>query len=395
MKTIINTAPPVVMTTMRTPLTVMLSVGQVDNKPLTQAQDTQQNLWYPDRSRYPLILEPVVNILDVDAGQTIQSGYDIRWYYREGSGSETLVTSYTASDNYYLETSAGSVTGRLVVRKNVDYLTPVDIICRVEYTDNLRGETYRAEKRIPLTSENKPEEFYTVAIAAPVPVHYNPIIDAASRRTLRAVARRGQTDVSSSTGFFWYASDAGGDTLLNAQDHPFYVSGQGTDTLVVDAELCDRQKIKVMIATNTTAAAPDLPCTDMREIVWKWPDMEAMPYSMNGSAVGAGEDSKIFGAVVQADGLDVPEAKCLEYCRLRWFSHPMNGTEKTDRGWGTDIIIPASELRRNDTVNTEVYPDLYLLGPLEVLTDDGGSVLDDDSGSATASDYGGAVVGRV
>ena len=116
---------------------------------------------------------------------------------------------------------------------------------------------------------------------------------------------------------------------------------------------------------------------------------------MNGSAVGAGEDSKIFGAVVQADGLDVPEAKCLEYCRLRWFSHPMNGTEKTDRGWGTDIIIPASELRRNDTVNTEVYPDLYLLGPLEVLTDDGGSVLDDDSGSATASDYGGAVVGRV
>ncbi len=394
MKKIINTAPPVVMTTMRTPLTVMLSVRQADNKPLTQAQDTQQNLWDPDRSRYPLILEPDVNILDVDAGQTVESGYDMKWYRREGSGQETLITSYTTTDDYYLETSGGSVTGRLVVRKNVDYLTPADIILRVEYTDNLRGETYRAEQRIPLTSENKPEEFYTVAIAAPTPVHYNPIVDNASIRTLRAVARRGATDVSDAVGFFWYDAD-GGDVLLNAQDHPYYVSGQGTAELVVDAELCDRKKIKVRIATAATKAAPDLPCTDMREIVWKWPDMEALPYSMNGSAVGAAEDAKVFGAVIQADGRDVPDEKCREYCRLQWASHPMNGTEKTDRGWGKEVTIPATELRRNDTVNTEVYPELYLLGAIEILTDDEGVVISDDSGSSTALDYGGKVVGRV
>lgn len=394
MKKIINTAPPVVMTTMRTPLTVMLSVRQADNKPLTQAQDTQQNLWDPDRSRYPLILEPDVNILDVDAGQTVESGYDMKWYRREDSGQETLITSYTTTDDYYLETSGGSVTGRLVVRKNVDYLTPVDIILRVEYTDNLRGETYRAEQRIPLTSENKPEEFYTVAIAAPTPVHYNPIVDNASIRTLRAVARRGAMDVSDAVGYFWYDAD-GGDVLLNAQDHPYYVSGQGTAELVVDAELCDRKKIKVRIATAATKAAPDLPCTDMREIVWKWPDMEALPYSMNGSAVGAAEDAKVFGAVIQADGRDVPDEKCREYCRLQWASHPMNGTEKTDRGWGKEVTIPATELRRNDTVNTEVYPELYLLGAIEILTDDEGVVISDDSGSSTALDYGGKVVGRV
>ena len=399
MKKIANLAPPVVMTTRRNPLSVALTVKQRDNKPLTQAQDTQQNLWQPDRTEHPLILDPIVNILDPDTGTTI-SNYDLKWYKIETGGEKTEITSGTAGDDYYKETKNGSLTGSLGIRKNVSYTAPVRIVCSVSYKDNTRGQLCTAEETLLLTSENKPEEFYAVSIQAPAPVHYNPIIDSSSQKVLRASVYRGSAELLTGFKCFWYVTSGNTDTLISTSDI-FYVSGQGTTTLTINADMCDGVTITVKVADSASAASPNLPCTDSREVTWSWPYLEALPIGMQGSAVSNGDSQKAFTAVIQSRGIDISDAKRAEYCRLNWKLHPMSSSTVTDLGWGDEVIVPASQLRRSGTENVEVYPDLYLLGAMEKLIDDSSGTapnyngyITDDSGSSSASAYGGVVIGR-
>lgn len=197
MKKIQNTAAPVVVTTQRTPLTVKLSVT-ADSGRLTQAQDEAQALWNPDRITNPLILKPTFSVYDPDQGTStiIQPGTnnaEFAWY-RESVSQENLITSTTVTDLYYLETGTGNVkTGRLVVRKNVSYNEPEKIICRVTYADNLRDYEYYAEESVLLTSENKPEEFYSVKIQDANPIVFSPLTDETSTKAITSLASKGDT----------------------------------------------------------------------------------------------------------------------------------------------------------------------------------------------------------
>lgn len=198
MKKIQNTAAPVVITTQRTPLTVKLSIN-ADAGTLTQAQDEAQALWNPDRTiTNMLILNPTFSMYDPDLGTTtiLQPGTQdatFSWY-REEVSLATQITSTKTTDLYYLETRTGNVlTGRLVVRKNVNYTNPEKIICRVEYTDNIRDYTYYAEESVLLTSENKPEEFYSVKVQDTSRIVYSPLTDDTSIKAITALASKGDT----------------------------------------------------------------------------------------------------------------------------------------------------------------------------------------------------------
>lgn len=199
MRKILNNAPSMSISTNRSPLTVNLSID-VAAGTLTQAQDKMKHIWNPDRTlKGTLILNPIFTAYNPDTKTNVSAESGRAWYRRvfsnDGSAyTDTIITSTTPSDDYYKETTTGNVeTGRLVIRKNVDYTTPEFIVCKVQYTDNVSSSTYEVEAMVTLTTENKPDEFYSVKIQESTTVTFSPLTDATSTKTIRAVAMLGNS----------------------------------------------------------------------------------------------------------------------------------------------------------------------------------------------------------
>lgn len=453
MKTLVNTGRPVVMTTNREPLDLQLSISQRSGDPLTQTQDSTAGLWSPDRQASPLVLDPIVKVYDPEkkAFISISTGY-INWYVGEikawDSTTETgLVNTSSGAANYSLEYVNGNKTGSLIVRKNVNYTSGITLICVVSFTDSSRSEAYRVEESVMLTSENLPEEFYSVSINAPNLVEYRPLEGDSATKVLKAVSFKGSATVmfpyTNGIKYFWYYMNSGVWTLIptNGTYAP-YVSGQNTDTLTLSGDYIDHETIKVMIAcegtytavgspsgnpstngyfeqvatgvyapsTDITVAAgktyytlsqtknaPDCDAMAQTDIQRTFPRIEVLPYCTGGSAVEADDTSKTFRAVVSSGGVDMSDADREEYVRLNWKSKPTNTNTVTDRGWGNECTIPASQLLQTGNTNVEVWADLGLLSPYELLVDDspqGSGYVIDDSGSSSQSQNSGYVVGR-
>ena len=452
MKKLVNQARPVVMTTNREPLDIQLSISQRSGDPLTQAQDYTNAQWSPNRNDFPLTLDVQFKAYDPEKHAFITVGTEYYNWYIAGmnGGSDTLINTNDSSQDYYLEYVGGNKTGNLVVRKNVNYNDPVTLKCVILFTESSRSETYRVEDTVKLTSENRPEEFYHVTINETSVVEYRPLAGDTASKTLPAVSYKGNTEVvfpyTNGIKYFWYYMTAGSWTLIptNGTYAP-YVSGQNTNELTLNCDYIETETIKVMISKNGTytavanptgnpktkgyfeyygtstgdaykatedtsvatgktyyslsnsAASPD--CDDFYQVIVSrsLPRIEALPYCKGGSAVNAGDKDREFNAVVSADGVDMTAAQRDEYIRLNWKSKPTNSNTVTDRGWGDAVQIPSSQLMVAGAVNVEVYPEVGILSPYELLTDDspnGSGLVTDDSGSSSASQNGGYVVGR-
>lgn len=383
MKKINNIGAPTVITTRRTALITSFTIEVVAGGTLSQAMDNTLNpiLWLPDRTVTPLILAPVFDAYDSETLASLSNTASYKWYVQkvqswnastqEGEVIETL----TAADGYYLERQNNQLTGRLVVTKNVDFQSPIVIICQVSYTDSAHSTIFTDETSVMLTTENKPEDFYDVNMIATSPIRFNPFSDLTdtptpSTKTIKAVVAKGKYQLTqqqlSNIKFFWYLEDV----LLSANVMG-YVSGQGTDTLTVDAEYIDKGNIKVKIADSQSASAPNLTTSDERLLSWDIPKIEVDPYCTAGSAVKNAEGEKVFHALVRINGKDVAEAKWKDYLLLRWVTKETTSVVETERGWGDTCTIPASELFGKDT-EVKVIP--YLLGPLEPVTCNGETV---------------------
>jgi hypothetical protein len=305
------------------------------------------------------------------------SNVEIRWYV---GNSNNYVTSRTQSDDYHLQTNddtaTGTPTGALVIRHNVgpndDYAVP--ILCELSCTDNSRAETYKFTATELLTTEEKVQDMLFLQMANASKVTYNPIEDDDSRRTFKAKVYNGGTLMPSSNfKFFWYINNE----LISSANTLGYISGQGTDTLVIDAEYHDNVLIKVRISTDTTLSAPNHPANAECTLVWHWPRMDALPYSMCGEAVRTAADKKSFGAFVRAYSKDISAAKRARYCRLNFFTQPTTGTTKTSQGWGDSVEIKGSDLYRTGGSHVNVGVDLYTVGQLKAVVQDSKVVVQD------------------
>lgn len=403
------------MTTRKSPLTSILTIEVVGDGTLTQSQDTARNLWQPNRDPSaggvsPLILKPNLQVTDAWSGQPKTVTPTYTWYIDEETSSwdstnekgRVSVLGGQGDDLYYLETnngtSSGTPTGRLVVRKNVDYLIPKKVILKATYIDAQSGETYNDHAEVVLSSQNRPEDFYSVKLQCPSTIQFNPLEPGSSLMTVRAVAALGRADVSSLVKFFWYLN---GTIIPTDNTLPLYQTGnqlsgkgQGTDTIVIDLDTVDMGTLSVAVGDSLTAVSPLDYANDCCTLAWDLPSLELIPLSKGAKHVKEEDTQKGFGSVIHADGVDLDATKRAEYIRQQWWTKASNTTTKTMGEWGEETVIPASQLKRSGNVNVDVNADMYLLGPMEVLTDDYGDPLTDDSGSTTASAFGGLTVGR-
>lgn len=380
MKKINNISAPLTITTRRPTVTSEFSIKVAGGGSLTQAEDTtySPSLYEPDRSIFPLILEPAFSAIDDSTKESLSTNAVYKWYVNEvvetwdSSKEEGLVPETLISGNYYLEKDAesGIPTGRLVITKNVDYLTTVTIFCIVNYTDSIHSAIYKEEQHILLTTENKPEDFYDVNMLTPSPIIYNPFGDFTEEETdstisIKADVTKGKEHLDeeqlAGIKFFWYFDDI----PVEESGSSAYVSGQGTDTLVIDADYADMLTIKVMIANNPSASEPNVHALDEKVLKWEYPQITVEPYSLSGSAVKNSEGEKVFMPFVKVNGHDLAEAKWKKYMRLQWVSKDTATGVETERGWGEVAIINNSELYSKDTA---ININAFLLGPLEKVT---------------------------
>lgn len=360
-----NKAPMTVISSSNSPLTVSLTL-KVESGTLTQAQDVTKNLWIPDRRIEVLTLLPVFSAYDPDSKQNVSILPTYTWYV---NGMQVPLTN-TSSSDYYIVRQSGE-PDMLVIRKNTSYVSPDFVKCVATYADCLHINTMSREAEVTLTTENKPEAVYTVDISATQPIVFRPFSDATPQRAFEAIAQYGNERLHNEVKYFWYADD-----VLIDESFLGYVSGQGTESIVLDLDFFNdvtlSVKLGVTIYTNDTAQVPTSPninATAQRLIVWDYENPVLIPIGKGGSAVRSSSGEKQFESVLQVNGKDVSADRVTKYARVFWFTHDTNAAHDdiSEKGWGPSLTLTKAEMYRNSSVNVEVGADLYVLGKFKAV----------------------------
>lgn len=341
------------------------------------------NKFAPNRKTNPLTLTPRISAFDSDTKQKYSPKfYTVQWFERAyntdtGEYKETEITNITDGDDVdYVK-----VGNNLIVKKNVSYTRAVAIRCDATYIDPRdKGVTYRVGDSVNLsTNRDASVEFPTLDIAAPSSQSYNPLVDTSSKFTIVATADKGGTDVADDTYFVWYAVDGTAEVLVETM--PWYVSGQNTKTLVVDAMY--GEDIRIVLRAKENAAATTLyPDKVYHTIHWRIPDLDTHVKSNNGSAVRSNTVSMSFETICNMRHSVLSDAMKAEHLHFNWKIRKNTTSTETDMGWGQKMTFAASALRNtigstSSLASTLVFPYVYLLGAYEKVTEDGVVVTED------------------
>lgn len=359
----LNVSQPAVITTELKPLDMVFNL--TPNGVTEQWYYDNSNDWQPNRQRTPLIITPSITGVDSEANRSYELAfYSTDWYvneWRDTAYVESHIMTTSTSADYYLSGNT------LVVRKNVGYDHAVQIRCVAQYIDPRDSGRIGAMEQILTLTTSKDAEFDcpTIDVLCEDSIPYNPLTMDNSQFTLQAVAYRGGVDVSADITFKWYAVD--GNTEVLAETMPFYVSGQGTRNLVVDALYGEEINI-VLRAVQTGNTL--YPSKVYRSILWRIPDIETNVLSENGGAYRSNVNTMTFSTVVNVKGAVVSEAKKQAHMRFNWKTRNSTQSAETDRGWGERITLDSSAMQ-SSTGNVLIYPIVYIIGAYEPITYDG------------------------
>ena len=180
------------------------------------------------------------------------------------------------------------------------------------------------------------------------------------------------------TDFVWYGIKNGQEVL--ADTLPWYVSGQGTDNLVVDAMY--GENINVVLRCKMMDGETLSPSKAYATLNWRTPDIEPFVQSDNGGAVRGDTEDMTFDTIVNVNGEVLSDALKRKHLAFNWKIRKNNISTETDKGWGQRITIDASDLRNvkgsgSTLASTLVGNEVYLKGAYEEVTD-GGEVVTDN-----------------
>lgn len=384
----LSISQPTVLDTELTPLD--------DNLWLEANGSTEQ--WYyendgtysPNRQTTPLIIKPHVSAVDYSTNtEYTPTIYTVKWTVVKKVGSAYAseeITSTDTSQNYYRGVDAQS-TWLFVRANNPDASSAIMIRCEVVYLDPRdTGRRYTMMSELTLsTSRDAQAQNPTISIVAPSTTTYNPLINATSQFTLTADAdwsgipyEQGETEPRGQ--FVWYGVNGSGtEVLINTL--PWYVSGQNTSTLVVDALYSENIQIVLRIKRHAADTDP-LPPKQYANITWKIFPLDCIVVCENGNIIRKNDDTQlVFHTIVNSNSTEINEEKCKQHLIFNWkrrratprASASQSQVQDTvvDAGFGYKVAIP-SYLLVNTTTNSNasslVYNEVYLRGAYEVVT---------------------------
>lgn len=348
--------------------------------------------YQPSRLVTPCTIHPRLYIIDIDG--VIPSGYQnsivVRWYEQDNAGAWVEMPNrrgsldFDPSADYIIEQN-----GELVFKRNVSHLSPQQLKVEIDFTDPRTAHPTTYFKIVTFNTILKEDTRLRLEIDQPSVVRFNPFRHT-SQLTLHAKAYLGKTLQASGTDvkFFWYKLQPNGTEVLIDQDEGAieYVSGQGTDALVIDRMKTVATTLRLRAGLYENGAVPSSPDASAYAdvaLVYSVPKLVALVHSPSGDRIRANAGSKTF-IVKVSDALGVlTDEQVAEHCLVRWhLKTTATGSASTYYGDGVSITIPAKQLRTTGGHRMSVRPEVLLLGPYQLIANANGAVIVADGGAA-------------
>ncbi|MGL5729910.1 MAG: hypothetical protein ACRCX5_02150, partial [Bacteroidales bacterium] len=296
------------------------------------------------------------------------SSLAVQWY--ENNVQIVTNSNYILNDN-----------GSLTVKNNVTPDEAFTISCRATFTDSRSGAQTIFEDSVILKAYAKSDENQSVIIDKDVICLYNPLKDSKTI-TVNATLRLGSTPVPSSNAAYWWYIVSGESERLISQNDAEYISGQGTYSLSLNAEMIDKIQIRVR-AQYYESSKPQSPSDNKvytdTTVKWMLPSsIIAKIESPQGDNIREGMGSMTFKCRIFDNVSEILKPET--FFSIRWYcKKTSSGSVPIEVGSGQTVTVPSTILKSKNGVYTEVYPEISDLGNYFVALDKDNSIFVDES----------------
>jgi len=351
------------------PLDEVFLIESVGGRLMEQWYYVTEDVWYPDRkmSSVPLQLRPSLQLTNPDTRQRYvvdmsAATTTVRWYYREGSGAETLVTNTVESLSADYTVKAN---GDLVVRKNVAYSSPVTLRCQVAYAEPRTGGAESTGKSVVLRTNQDAKTMYSVHLTAMDGASFSPLAGDGHLKRFMAAAFLGDVDVTDEVYMFhWFLDDGTGEQAADGMPGFEGYSDEAGESrrryLTLDMDYIQSAQLTLRVRARSTDA--DLkPCSDGAALAWRVPKLISGTYSPEGNTVRQDASGMMtFRQSIRTSGGEIPEDILRKYVAVEWTMRDGSGRE-TAVGTGPEVRIPAQALRNEPAAPSVVTEDLQVV----------------------------------
>ncbi|MGM9739359.1 MAG: hypothetical protein ACI3ZP_02040, partial [Candidatus Cryptobacteroides sp.] len=263
-----------------TPLNVSVSL-LVQGGSLTQTHCAETDEFIPDRGITPLVLTPEVVIQDPDGilPGGVASLTGVCWYaLPENVAASVPSGSYIGAElsQYLISAATDGYTidanGSLRVEANIRYPSRVVLVFTANIPDNRSGKLIKVQDSVLLSTTSIAVPA-ALSLDKPASWRFNPIEDSGVR-TIKASLKLGGVTPDPTkvrVAFWWYRASDNSEELINGDDHLFYESGQNSDSLVIDPEYLDEERIvckaEYALDGETLPTAPTSNCLTAETVV--------------------------------------------------------------------------------------------------------------------------------
>lgn len=340
------------------PLQLQVSFSVAGSVPDQQNYNADTQEYTPDYGLTPLIIQPVVSILDKDeflpAGRINYKLTNIRWY-ENISGTQTLIT--TSNSNYEITTSGGDA-GRVKVKKNAEPKIPITLVFYAEYTDTRNGQVLIIQGSYLITCVSAADEVRVELNAAEQTV-YNPLVDATTQTVTATVWLGSKICPADKYALVWEVMDetntwrtAETDTVM---DYDITVNGNAVtiNRWLMGTEMHLRCRVKYSADGNPesvalTSANPQAEAVFVRRIPTYEYDIMGAPYNIPAGLLRIAPTATVrttAGEVENAEDELLPlwyiatnkASGSLSYSLVAHGANPVIPTTKMDDNYGAVI----------------------------------------------------------
>ena len=272
------------------PLQLQISFAVDGSVPGQQNYNADTKEFTPDYTITPVIIQPVISILDKDAvlqaGRINQSLTNIRWH-QIINGTKTLI----ASDNtdYEITTSGGNA-GRIKVKKNAQPLIPITLAFYAEYIDSRNGQVLIIQGSYMLECSNA-SDLVRVELDAAQQTVFNPLADPTDQVVQACVWVADKICDAGKYALVWEVQDENGNWYTaetdSVMDYDITINGS-TVTInrwLMGTEMHLRCRVKYSAEGNPdsvvlTAASPQAEAVFVRRVPKYEYDYTGVPYNV-------------------------------------------------------------------------------------------------------------------
>lgn len=347
------------------PLTNIIGEIEVKKGNLIQTFSRDSGEYEADRSVYPLVLMPYVNLVDTDGVMTngAQAITGVEWFI----GPPETGTKIIAGMSGYEISASGEVANSLKITKNINVNSPLEIYARYAFTDARVNMSVPVVRSVILRTTYFENSNFSLKIDKASIININPFYCTKSGGQwpvpINAQMYSGSDALAdSNVKYFWYVKDGSSYRQLVATDN-FIISGFGTKNMTFDAAKVNILDLMVRSAFyGNGESVPTAPSNDQLKvnttIMVRLPDkVEARTIIEKGVYIKPGVNTAIQERfeIYDNQGVIVNPAN---YYNITWYCKlSSDGAVPTIIGYGERISTTSGTLGMTALISGEIWAE--------------------------------------